>query len=112
VGIVKLIKGSISPKNVGGPILIFQQVGQHAKAGRSSFLFFLAVISINLGVVNLLPIPVLDGSHILFSFFEFVIRRKIPESTVEWSQKVGIGILICIMVLAFYNDFMRVFHVW
>jgi len=112
VGIVKLIKGSISPKNVGGPILIFQQVGQHATAGRSSFLFFLAVISITLGVVNLLPIPVLDGSHILFSFFEFVIRRKIPESTVEWSQKVGIGILICIMVLAFYNDFMRVFHVW
>ena len=112
VGIVKLIEGSISPKNVGGPILIFQQVGQHAKAGRSSFLFFLAIISINLGVVNLLPIPVLDGSHILFSFVEFAIRRRIPTRTVEWSQKVGIGILVCIMVLAFYNDFMRLFHVW
>jgi regulator of sigma E protease len=112
VGIVKLIKGSISPKNVGGPILIFQQVGQSAKAGRSSFLRLLAIISINLGVVNLLPIPVLDGSHILFSFLEFVIRRKIPERTVEWSQKVGIGILICIMVLATYNDVMRFLHVW
>ncbi len=111
VGIVKLIKGSISRKNVGGPILIFQQVGQHAKAGTSSFLFFLAVISINLGVVNLLPIPILDGSHILFSFIEFVIRRRIPLKTVEWSQKVGIGILICIMVLATYNDVMRLFHV-
>ena len=111
-GIVKLIKGSISVKNVGGPISIFQQVGQSVESGRGGFLFMLAFISINLGVVNLLPIPILDGSHILFSFFEFVIRRKIPESTVEWSQKVGIGIIICIMVLAFYNDFMRVFHVW
>jgi regulator of sigma E protease len=111
VGIAKLIGGSISPKNVGGPILIFQQVGKTAQAGKSSFLSFLALISINLGVVNLLPIPVLDGSHILFSFVEFVIRRKIPQKTVEWSQRVGIGILICIMVLATFNDVMRFFHV-
>ena len=111
VGIAKLIGGSISAKNVGGPILIFQQAGERARAGKSSFLFFLALISINLGVVNLLPIPVLDGSHILFSFIEFVIRRKIPQKTVEWSQKVGIGILICIMVLATFNDVMRLFHV-
>ncbi len=111
VGIAKLIGGSISAKNVGGPILIFQQVGKTMQAGKSSFLSFLALISINLGVVNLLPIPVLDGSHILFSFIEFVIRRKIPQKTVEWSQKVGIGILICIMVLATFNDVMRFFHV-
>lgn len=111
VGIAKLIAGSISPKNVGGPILIFQQVGERAKAGKSSFLFFLALISINLGVVNLLPIPVLDGSHILFSFVEFVIRRRIPQKTIEWSQKVGIGVLICIMMLAFFNDITRFFHV-
>jgi regulator of sigma E protease len=109
VGIVKLIEGSISPKNVGGPILIFQQVGKTAHAGKSSFLSFLALISINLGVVNLLPIPVLDGCHILFSFIEFVIRRKIPEKVVEWSQRVGIGILVCIMVLATFNDIMRFF---
>lgn len=111
VGIGKLIAGSISPKNVGGPILIFQQVGKTAQAGKSTFLSFLALISINLGVVNLLPIPVLDGSHILFSFVEFVIRRRIPQKTVEWSQKVGIGILVCIMMLAFFNDITRFFHV-
>jgi regulator of sigma E protease len=111
VGIGKLIAGSISPKNLGGPILIFQQFGKTVQAGKSTFLGFLALISINLGVVNLLPIPVLDGSHILFSFIEFVIRRKIPQKTVEWSQKVGIGILICIMVLATFNDVMRFFHV-
>ncbi len=111
VGIVKLVKGSISAKNVGGPILIFQQAGERAKAGKSSFLFFLALISINLGIVNLLPIPILDGGHIFFSFIEMIVRRKIPVKAVEVAQKVGVGILVCIMVLATFNDIMRLFHV-
>jgi regulator of sigma E protease len=110
VGMVKLIKGSISAKNVGGPILIFQQAGERAKAGKSSFLFFLALISINLGVVNLLPIPILDGGHIFFSIIELIVRRKIPDKTIEVAQKVGIGILVCIMVLATFNDVMRLFN--
>jgi regulator of sigma E protease len=109
VGFGKLIKGSISPKNVGGPILIFQQVGKQAKMGFTYFLQFLALISINLGIVNLLPIPILDGGHILFSIIELVVRRKIPETTVEVAQKVGLGILICIMVLATFNDITRFF---
>lgn len=107
LGIGKLIKGTISPKNVGGPILIFQQVGQQAKEGSGGFLLFLAIISINLGVVNLLPIPILDGGHILFSLIEVVVRRKIPDKTVAVAQKIGLGILICIMVLATYNDISR-----
>ncbi len=107
LGIGKLIKGSISPKNVGGPILIFQQVGQQAKAGSGGFLLFLAIISINLGVVNLLPIPILDGGHILFSLIEAVVRRKIPDKAVAVAQKIGLAILICIMVLATYNDIAR-----
>jgi len=111
VGIVKLIKGSISAKNVGGPILIFQQAGERAKAGKSSFLFFLGLISINLGVVNLFPIPILDGGHIFFSILELIVRRKIPTRTVEVAQKVGLGILVCIMVLATFNDVMRLLHV-
>ncbi len=111
IGIVKLIKGSISTKNVGGPILIFQQVGQQAKAGKSSFLSFLALISINLGVLNLLPVPILDGGHIAFSIIEMVVRRKVPTKAVEIAQKVGLGIILCIMALAFFNDFMRLFHV-
>jgi regulator of sigma E protease len=111
VGIAKLIKGSISAKNVGGPILIFQQAGERAKAGRSSFLFFLALISINLGVVNLLPIPILDGGHIFFSIAELIVRRKIPVKAMDIAQRVGVGILVCIMVLATFNDVMRLFHV-
>ncbi len=111
VGIGKLIKGSISPKNVGGPILIFQQVGERAKAGASSFLFFLALISINLGIVNLLPVPILDGGHIFFSIIELIVRRKIPVKAIDVAQKVGVGILVCIMVLATFNDVMRLFHV-
>jgi regulator of sigma E protease len=111
VGIVKLVKGSISAKNVGGPILIFQQAGERAKAGKSSFLFFLALISINLGIVNLLPIPILDGGHILFSIAELIVRRKIPVKAMEVAQKVGLGVLVCIMALATFNDVMRLFHV-
>ena len=107
----KLIKGSISAKNVGGPLLIFQQAGERAKAGKSSFLFFLALISINLGIVNLLPVPILDGGHIFFSIIELVVRRKIPVKAIDVAQKVGIGILVCIMVLATFNDVMRIFHV-
>ena len=111
VGIVKLIKGSISTKNLGGPILIFQQAGERAKAGKSSFLFFLSLISINLGVVNLFPIPILDGGHIFFSILELIVRRKIPTRAIEVAQKVGLGILVCIMVLATFNDVLRLFHV-
>ncbi|MGA3173177.1 MAG: RIP metalloprotease RseP [Syntrophorhabdales bacterium] len=111
VGIVKLIKGSISAKNVGGPLLIFQQAGERAKAGKSSFLFFLALISVNLGIINLLPIPILDGGHIIFSFIEIAVRRKIPVKAVEIAQKVGLGILVSVMVLATFNDVMRLLHV-
>ncbi len=111
VGIVKLVRGSISARNVGGPILIFQQAGERAKAGKSSFLFFLALISINLGIVNLLPIPILDGGHIFFSIAELIVRRKIPVKAMEIAQRVGVGILVCIMVLATFNDVMRLFHV-
>jgi regulator of sigma E protease len=111
VGIGKLITGSVSRKNLGGPIMIYQQVGQQAKAGLSRFLNLLAVISISLGVFNLFPIPVLDGSHILFALIEIVVRRRIPDKTVEFAQKVGLGILICIMVLATFNDITRFFHV-
>jgi regulator of sigma E protease len=111
VGVVKLIKGSISAKNVGGPILIFQQAGERAKAGKSSFLFFLALISINLGIVNLLPVPVLDGGHIFFSVIELILGRKIPVKAIEVAQRVGVCILVCIMVLATFNDVMRLFHV-
>lgn len=109
VGVVKIIQGTISPKNIGGPVLIFQEASKRAKKGFGDFVLFFALISINLGVINLLPIPVLDGGHILFNAIEIIIRRKIPQRAQEIAQTVGLVILLLIMVFAFYNDFDRIF---
>ena len=109
LGVVKIIQGSISPKNIGGPVLIFQEASKRAKKGFGDFVLFFALISINLGVINLLPIPVLDGGHILFNMIEIVIRRRIPQKAQEVAQTVGLVILLLIMVFAFYNDFDRIF---
>jgi regulator of sigma E protease len=107
VGLAKLVQGSISSKNIGGPILILQTAGKTAREGKSTFLNFVAIISINLAIVNVLPIPILDGGHILFYAIEILTRRKIPQKTVEIAQKVGIVILVMIMAFAFYNDIAR-----
>jgi regulator of sigma E protease len=109
VGIVKLIEGSISPKQVGGPLLILEVAGKQAKEGKKNLIYFIAIISINLAVINLLPIPILDGGHILFHTIELVIRRRVSQKFIEISQKVGMGILIAIMALAFFNDITRMF---
>jgi regulator of sigma E protease len=109
VGIVKLIEGSISPKQVGGPLLILEVAGKQAKEGKKNLIYFIAIISINLAVINLLPIPILDGGHILFHVIELVIRRRVSQKFIEISQKVGMGILIAIMALAFFNDITRMF---
>ncbi len=109
VGVVKIIQGTISPKNIGGPVLIFQEASKRAKKGFGDFVLFFALISINLGVINLLPIPVLDGGHILFNTIEIIIRRRIPQKAQEVAQTVGLVILLLIMVFAFYNDFDRIF---
>jgi regulator of sigma E protease len=107
VGLAKLVTGSISSKNIGGPILILQTAGKTAREGRSTFLNFVAIISINLAIVNILPIPILDGGHILFYAIEIITRRKISQKTVEMAQKVGVVILVMIMAFAFYNDIAR-----
>ncbi len=109
LGIVKLIMGSISPKNVGGPLLILEVAGKQAKEGVTSLIYFVAIISINLGIINLLPIPILDGGHILFHVIEIVTRRKMSQRWIDVAQKVGMGILVAVMVLAFFNDIMRIF---
>lgn len=109
IGIVKLIEGSISPKQIGGPLLILEVAGKQAKEGKKNLIYFIAIISINLAVINLLPIPVLDGGHILFHVIEIVIRRRVSQKFVEISQKVGMGVLVAIMSLAFFNDIMRMF---
>jgi regulator of sigma E protease len=110
VALYKMIVGEVSPRNIGGPILIAQMAGQQAQEGIGSFLAFLAVLSINLGVLNLLPVPVLDGGHLLFFLVEAIIRRPVAARHREMAQQVGIFLLMLLMVYAFYNDIARFFE--
>lgn len=110
VGLYKMIKGEVSPSNLGGPILIAQMAGQQAQAGLGNFLAFLAVLSVNLGVLNLLPIPVLDGGHLLFCLVEALIGRPVAVKHREMAQQLGIFLLMLLMVYAFYNDIARFFE--
>ncbi len=109
VSIIKLIQRIIPAETIGGPILIFQMAGQEAAHGPLSFFTFMAIISINLGVLNLLPIPILDGGHILFLLIEAVRRKPLSEKVIMVAQRVGLAIIITLMVFAFYNDIMRLF---
>ncbi|MBC8432520.1 MAG: RIP metalloprotease RseP [Desulfobacterales bacterium] len=107
--VVKLIQGTLSPKTLGGPIMIAQMAGQQAKQGITSLAFFMALISINLAILNFLPIPVLDGGHLLFFFIEVVTGRPVSIRVREISQQAGIFVLILLMIYVFYNDITRVF---
>ena len=106
----KMIKGDISPKNLGGPILIAQVAGQQVREGLRSFLSLLALLSINLGILNLLPIPVLDGGHLFFFLIEGILGRPVQLRYRERAQQVGLFILILIMIYASYNDISRFFE--
>jgi len=108
VGIVKMIKGDISPKNLGGPIMIVQMAGDQAKEGAANLIYFIAFISINLAMVNFLPIPVLDGGHLLFFSIELLMGRPVNIRTREIAQQVGVFILLMLMVFVFYNDINRI----
>lgn len=110
VALFKMISGDVSPRNIGGPILIAQMAGQQAQEGLPSFLAFLAVLSINLGVLNLLPVPVLDGGHLVFFLVEAVIRKPVSVRYREMAQQVGICLLALLMIYAFYNDIVRFFE--
>ncbi|MBI3359166.1 MAG: RIP metalloprotease RseP [Nitrospirae bacterium] len=107
VGIFKLIEGKISSDNIGGPILIAKMAADQAEQGLLSILLFSAMISINLGVINLFPVPVLDGGHLLFFLIEAVIRRPMSVKVREMASQVGLFLLVSLMVFAFYNDFVR-----
>ena len=107
VFVQKLFSGSVSSKNIGGPITVVQIAGQAAQTDLSAILSVLAFISIQLGILNLLPIPILDGGHILFYVIELIIRRPVSIRTREMAQQVGMAMLLLLMVLAFYNDIVR-----
>ncbi|MBW2449871.1 MAG: site-2 protease family protein, partial [Deltaproteobacteria bacterium] len=108
-GVVKLFQGTVSPKTLGGPIMIAQMAGQQAKEGVVNLIFFIALISINLAILNFLPIPVLDGGHLLFFFIEAIKGRPVSIKVREISQQAGIFVLILLMIYVFYNDIARVF---
>ncbi|MBJ7310604.1 RIP metalloprotease RseP [Rugamonas sp. CCM 8940] len=103
----KMIVGEVSWKNVTGPITIADYAGQTARIGAASYLSFIAFISISLGVMNLLPIPVLDGGHLLYYSLEVLTGRPVPERVGEIAQRLGVGLLVTLMVLAVFNDFAR-----
>ncbi|QPJ66379.1 MAG: RIP metalloprotease RseP [Candidatus Nitrohelix vancouverensis] len=107
VSIKKMITGSIPSDSIGGPILIFQIYGEQAEQGFSEFVRLTALLSINLGLLNLLPIPVLDGGHIFFFLIELIKGKPVSERNRERAQHVGIVMLISLMIFAFYNDIMR-----
>ncbi len=109
IGIVKLFQRVIPADSIGGPILILQMAGKQASAGFLDFFLFMAIISINLGILNLLPIPVLDGGHILFMLIEALRGKPLKENTMLIAQKAGIFIIISLMAFALYNDLLRLF---
>lgn len=108
VFIQKLFSGHVSTSNIGGPITVVQIAGQAAQTDISSILSVLAFLSIQLGILNLLPIPILDGGHLFFYAFELVFRRPISLRAREWAQQLGLILLVLLMVLAFYNDIVRI----
>lgn len=103
--IIKLVTGDISVKNLSGPVAIAKGAGMSANYGLEYFLGFLALISVNLGLMNLIPLPVLDGGHLLYYFFEVVTGKAVPEKVQEVGFKIGGAILICLMMFAILNDF-------
>lgn len=103
----RMLKLEVSAENISGPITIAQYAGHSAKIGLTPFVLFLAFISISLGVLNLLPIPVLDGGHLMYYSIEAVKGSPVSERSLAWGQQIGVALLVALMILAFYNDLTR-----
>ena len=103
----RMLTGDVSLKNLSGPVTIADYAGQSAKLGVSPFLSFIALISISLGVLNLLPVPVLDGGHLMYYLAELFKGSPLSDNALEIGQKIGVGFLAVLMLLAFYNDIHR-----
>lgn len=106
---VKLFQQVIPASELGGPILIAQMAGEQMKAGWINLLYFMSLLSVNLGILNLLPVPVLDGGHLVFLTYEGLVRKPVNERVQIISQQVGIALLVLLMVFVFYNDIARIF---
>jgi regulator of sigma E protease len=103
----RMVTGDVSPKNISGPINIAQYAGLSAAIGVSAFLSFLAIVSISLGVLNLLPVPMLDGGQIVYTVAESLKGSPLSERAQAIGQQIGVAFLLVLMSFAFYNDLSR-----
>jgi regulator of sigma E protease len=106
----RLLQGRASADNVSGPITIARYANASAQLGPAWFLNFLALMSLSLAIVNILPIPVLDGGHLLYYLIELAQGRPLSERAMAVGQYIGLGLLAGLMGLAFYNDILRLLH--
>ena len=109
MGLVKIIQKVVPASELGGPILIAKIAGERMEAGWINFLYFMGVLSVNLGILNLLPIPILDGGHLVFFSVEAILRKPVNLRTMEIMQQIGLVLLATLMIFVFYNDLVRVF---
>jgi regulator of sigma E protease len=105
----RMVVGDVSVRNLSGPISIASYAGESAQAGIGAFLSFLAIVSISLGILNLLPVPILDGGQVLYQVVEWVKGSPLSERAMILGQQVGMWLLIVLMGFVFYNDLTRVF---
>jgi regulator of sigma E protease len=103
----KLVIGDISTDTIGGPIMIAKMAGDQAKSGIGNLIFFIALISVNLAIINLMPIPILDGGHLLFFSIELIKGNPVSLKVREVAQQIGLFIILLLVVLVFYNDIFR-----
>ena len=106
-GLGKLVTGALSLQSLSGPVTIAQGAGATAAAGADRFFWFLGLISVNLGLINLLPIPMLDGGHLLYYGVEVVRGRPLSERVQEWGLRIGLSLVGALMLIALFNDFAR-----
>ncbi len=109
MGLVKIIQKVVPASELGGPILIAKIAGERMEAGWVNFLYFMGVLSVNLGILNLLPIPILDGGHLVFFSVEAILRKPLNLRTMEILQQIGLVLLGSLMIFVFYNDLVRLF---
>ena len=103
----KMLTGEVSWRNLSGPVTIADYAGQSARMGIDYYLKFLALVSISLGILNLLPVPVLDGGHLMYHMIEIIKRGPVSERFMEIGQQIGLALLLLLMAFAFYNDINR-----
>ena len=104
----KMLTGEISLRQISGPVAIADYAGQSARLGMDYYLKFMALLSVSLGVFNLLPLPVLDGGHLLYHVAEVIRRAPLPERIMEMGQRIGLFMLLALMAFAFFNDIQRI----